>query len=119
MLEAYRSHLIFFGVFFGAAIPVLYYIYRKNPHPRFRPTFGEMSVMTLIAACVSGAMAIGLGQLFQPENDGSSLAQKPSTAELNSASNAGPTSSGPGRKAKPQQGKDGEEPPRRRLTDKN
>lgn len=120
MLHEYRAQLIFFGVFFAAAIPILYYIYRKNPHPRFRPSFGEMSVMTLIAAFICGGMAFGLGSLFKAENDGTSMNKKPDTGQ--SAPAAGGSTPGE-RKSKPKERKsdsdDGDEPPPRRLNDRN
>jgi hypothetical protein len=121
MLKHYLPHLIFFGVFFAAAVPVLYYIRRKNPNPRFRPGFGEMSVMTLIAAFICGGMAFGLGSLFRSENDGASLKKKPDAGAGWSAGDSG-TAQDPGsgkKKSKNRDEDDGGEPPRRRLNDRN
>ena len=77
MFKFYLPQLIFFTVFFVSAIPILYYIQRKNPDPRFRPNFGEMSLFTVMAALLCGAMALGLGSLFKPENDGRGATKKP------------------------------------------
>ncbi len=118
MLRHYLPHLTFFTVFFLAAVPVLYYIQRKNPNPRFRPHFGEMSLFTLIAACICGAMAIGLGSLFKPENDGRAMTKKPS---FESPSSGGGQDAGAGRSNKKDNNRksdDGDEPPRRSLHDR-
>ena len=118
MVKFYLPHLTFFVVFFVAAIPVLYYIQRKNPYPRFRPGFGEMSLITLIAIFVCGALAFGLGSLFKPENDGSSLNKKPDFE----APSAGGSSPEGGRSKRPDRDRDsgdGDDAPRRRLNDKN
>lgn len=71
------AHYIFFGVFMAAALPVLYYYRRRNPDPRFRPGFGEMAMVTLFAVFVCGALAFGLGSVFQEENDGQAALKKP------------------------------------------
>lgn len=122
MLKQYLPHLTFFLVFFTAAVPILYYIQRKNPNPRFRPGFGEMSVITLIAAFICGGMAFGLGSLFRPENDGSSLKKKPDAGAIWSSggSEAGPDGSGRQKaKRRDKDDDDGGEAPRRRLNDRN
>ncbi len=123
MLKHYQAHLIFFLVFFAAAVPILYYIRRKNPNPRFRPGMGEMSVMTLIAVFICGGMAFGLGSLFRPENDGSSLKKKPDAGAGWSAGTTGvEEDTGDGRrksKNRDRDGKEGDDPPRRRLNDRN
>lgn len=80
MIKFYIPHLIFFGVFFVAAVPMLYFYQRKNPNPRCRPTFGEMTMVTVFALALCGGMGMGLGSLFKPENDGSSLKKAPDTA---------------------------------------
>lgn len=69
----YLPHVIFFAIFFVASVPVLYYYYRRNPNPRFRPTFGEMTLLTVISLCLCGGLGFGFGTLFNPANDGSSL----------------------------------------------
>lgn len=82
MIKFYIPHLIFFGVFFVAAVPMLYYYQRKNPNPRCRPTFGEMTMVTVFALALCGGMGMGLGALFNPQNDGSSLKKAPDTADF-------------------------------------
>ena len=116
MLKYYLPHLTFFIVFLVAAVPVLYYIQRKNPHPRFRPHIGEMSLITLFAVFICGGMAFGLGSLFKPENDGKGMSKKPSVDIPSQGS--GESSEG-GKKSKAKSGNsDGDEPPRRTLNDR-
>lgn len=121
MIKHYLPHLTFFLVFFAAAVPILYYIRRKNPNPRFRPGFGEMAVMTLIAVFICGGMAFGLGSLFRPENDGTSLKKKPDNGAGWSAGDSAINDGGGRRKSKgkDKDGDDGEESPRRRSNDRN
>lgn len=118
MLKFYLPHLTFFIAFFLAAVPVLYYIQRKNPNPRFRPNFGEMSLITLLAVFICGGMAFGLGSLFKPENDGKSLTKKPSV-DLPSSGGGQETGGGGKSRDKDKGSKsDGDEPPRRTLHDR-
>lgn len=118
MVKYYLPHIIFFLVFFGAAIPVLYYIQRKNPNPRFRPGFGEMSVITLIAVCVCGGMAFGLGSLFKPENDGTAFNKKPDVGSPWNSGGGGDEEGGGRERKKPKdRSSDSDEAPRRRLSD--
>jgi hypothetical protein len=120
MFKYYLPHLTFFIAFFAAAVPILYYIQRKNPNPRFRPGFGEMSLISLIALFICGGMAIGLGSLFKPENDGSSMKKKPNEGAGWSATSADDSDGGPRKKSKDRdKDADGDEPPRRRLNDRN
>lgn len=116
MLKHYLPHLTFFAVFFAAAIPVLYYIYRKNPYPRFRPNFGEMSLFTVIAICLCAGMAIGLGSLFRPENDGRRAYKRP-TVETPSQSGGSSPGGGKKDKARDKDSDDGDAP-RRTLNDR-
>lgn len=60
--------LIFFIIALVCSAPVLYWYYRRNPHPRFRPHFGEMAMVTLFAVLLSlgGSMLIG-GLMDDPE----------------------------------------------------
>lgn len=109
MIKHYLPHLTFFLVFFAAAVPILYYLWRKNPNPRFRPSFGEMSVMTLIAFFICGGMAAGLGSLFKPENDGSSLKKKPDAGAGWSAGDSDGVDSGERKKSKKDRNKDSDE----------
>jgi hypothetical protein len=59
---------IFFIIALICAAPVIYWYYRRNPHPRFRPRFGEMAMVTLFAVLLSlgGSMLIG-GLMDDPE----------------------------------------------------
>lgn len=75
-LKHYYPHITFFIVFMVAAVPMLYYYQRKNPHPRFRPGFGEMSMVSIFAVIICAGMSAGLGTLFRPENDGSMMNKK-------------------------------------------
>lgn len=115
MLKHYLPHLTFFIAFFAAAVPVLFYIQRKNPNPRFRPNFGEMSLVTLFAVFICGGMAFGLGSLFKPENDGRSMSKKPGL-DLPSAS-GGPAETGGKSRAKERKS-NGDDAPRRTLNDR-
>jgi hypothetical protein len=83
-MKFYYPHITFFIVFMVAAVPVLYYYQRKNPHPRFRPGFGEMAMVTVMAVMLCGGMAFGLGSLFRPENDGTALKKAPDRVDFNS-----------------------------------
>lgn len=81
-MKFYYPHITFFIVFMVAAVPVLYYYQRKNPHPRFRPGFGEMTMVTVMAVMLCGGMAFGLGSLFRPENDGTALKKAPERYDI-------------------------------------
>jgi hypothetical protein len=67
--------LIFFVIGVVCSLPFLYWYYRRNPHPRFRPRIGEMLMVSLFAVLLSlgGSMLIG-GLMDDPEqfkpNDG-------------------------------------------------
>ena len=115
MLKFYLPHLTFFVAFFAAAVPILYYIQRKNPNPRFRPNLGEMSLVTLFAVFICGGMAFGLGSLFKPENDGKSMAKKPN---LDSPSASGAPAQEGGKSRTKERKSDGDEAPRRSLHDR-
>jgi len=64
-LDYYLPHLIFFGVFLAALIPVLYYYQRRNPHPRFRPGAGEMTMIAVFALTVGAGACYMLGNVFR------------------------------------------------------
>ena len=66
-LKYYLPHLIFFGVFLAALIPVLYYYQRRNPHPRFRPGAGEMTMIVVFALTIGGGACYFLGNVFRGE----------------------------------------------------
>jgi|GEM_PF-2042597 len=59
---------IFFVISLGCSLPVLYWYYRRNPHPRFRPKLGEMAMVSLFAVLLSlgGSLLIG-GMMDDPE----------------------------------------------------
>lgn len=123
MIRYYLPQIIFFCAFFAAAVPVLFYIRRKNPDPRFRPNFGEMTLMTVFAIFICGGMAFGLGSLFKPENDGRSMSKKPDAGAgwsqgMTGGDDGGGRSRGSERSSRDRDD-DGGEPPRRRLIDRN
>ncbi len=78
---AHKPQCVFFLVFMAACVPVLYYYRRRNPNPRFRPTAGEMTLMTLFCAFLSGGLAVGLGGVFNEHQDFRKLAEKPTGSE--------------------------------------
>lgn len=122
MLTYYLPHLIFFAVFFVAALPIIYYIWKKNPDPRFRPHAGEMSLIFLFAAFICGGMAFGLGSLFKPENDGSAMKKKPNEGAGWSAGDYGGDTGGPKKKSNSKDDSEtgGDTPsPRRGSNDRN
>jgi hypothetical protein len=59
---------IFFVISLVCAVPVLFWYYRRHPHPRFRPQAGEMVMVTLFAGLLSlgGSLLIG-GMMDDPE----------------------------------------------------
>ena len=66
---------IFFVVGVIAVVPVLYYHYRKNPHPRFRPPLGEMVMLSLFALIFVGGGSYFMGTVLtsDPNLDDDSL----------------------------------------------
>ncbi len=72
-----KPQCIFFLLFMAACVPMLYYYSRKNPNPRFRPTMGEMTMVTLFCMFASGGLAVGLGSVFNDRQDLKKLTQKP------------------------------------------
>ena len=77
MLKYYMPNIIFFIAWCCAAAPVIYYYYRKNPHPRFRPSMGEMAVITIMALLAGGGGAMAIGGLFRGNLDLKELDKKP------------------------------------------
>lgn len=119
MLKYYLPQIIFFAVFAAAAIPIIYYIWKKNPDPRFRPHAGEMSLIIVFAAFICGGMAFGLGSLFKPENDGTGMKKKPNEGAGWSAGDYGAEDSGGSKKkSKSKEGDSDGEAPRRSLNDR-
>ncbi|MCB1096066.1 MAG: hypothetical protein KDN22_10870 [Verrucomicrobiae bacterium] len=71
---------IFFFVGVVAVAPVLYYHWRKNPHPRLRPPIGEMVMLTLFALMFVGGGSYFMGTLLSSDVDLSNEGlKKPST----------------------------------------
>ena len=64
-IKYYLPHLIFFGVYLAALVPVLYYYHRRHPHPRFRAGIGEMTLIAVIALLIGGSASYALGNLFR------------------------------------------------------
>lgn len=61
--------LTFFVISLFVIVPFLYYYRNKNPHPRFRPKFGEMVMVTLIALGVAGGGSMFLASLMGIDPD--------------------------------------------------
>ena len=59
---------IFLGLSLLVAVPFLIYYYRRNPHPRFRPGMGEMTMVSLLVAlvCLGSSFLLG-GFMDDPE----------------------------------------------------
>lgn len=60
-------HIIFFGGYVLVLIPMLYYYRRRNPNPRFRPSMGEMTMITVIAVMIGATASWFLGNVFRGE----------------------------------------------------
>lgn len=73
----YRPQCIVFLIFMTASLPVLQYYRRRQPNPRFRPSLGEMAMVTLFAAILSAGAGMGIGGLFNERLDFKKLANKP------------------------------------------
>ena len=56
--------VIFFCVGVVAVTPVLYYYYKRNPHPRFRPAFGEMVMISIFALFFIGGGSVFMGTIL-------------------------------------------------------
>ena len=68
-LKYYMPHLIFFGVFLAALVPVLYYYRRRNPNPHFRPRAGEITLIAVMALVVGGGACFMLGNVFRGDQN--------------------------------------------------
>jgi hypothetical protein len=64
-LKYFLPHIIFFSVYLAALVPVLYYYRRRNPNPRFRPSMGEMTLITIVALMLGGTACWFLGNVFR------------------------------------------------------
>jgi hypothetical protein len=89
-LKAYKAQAVFFTIFLLATIPMLYYYRRRNPNPRFRPSAGEMLMVTIFALFLNGAVAFGLGSLFSEDQDFRKLAERPTIEQMRAASGGTP-----------------------------
>ncbi len=69
LLKFYMPHLIFFGVFVAALIPVLYYYRRRNPNPHFRPRAGEITLISVLALTMGGGLCFMLGNFFRGDQN--------------------------------------------------
>lgn len=74
-MTATQITIIFFVVGVIAVIPVLYYYYRRNPHPRFRPPVGEMAMISVFALMFIGGGSYFMGTVLTSDPDFD--AQKP------------------------------------------
>jgi len=68
-ISYFIPHLVLLGAYIAALIPVLYYYHRRNPHPRFRPSLGEMAMITVIALMVGGTACWFLGNVFRGDQN--------------------------------------------------
>jgi hypothetical protein len=62
-------HIIFLSIAVCAAVPIIIYYYRRQPNPRFRPTMGEMTLVSLVIGMVFGGGAWGLASLMENPED--------------------------------------------------
>lgn len=69
--------VIFFAVFLAASVPLLYYYRRKNPNPRFRPSNGEMTLVSVLAVGFSFVLAFALSSAFDSEHQLRNMQGKP------------------------------------------
>lgn len=56
---------IFFILGMLVAAPVLFYYYRRNPNPRFRPRLGEMLLLALLSVFLVGGFSYYVGGIMQ------------------------------------------------------
>jgi hypothetical protein len=68
-ISYFLPHLVLLGAYIAALVPVLYYYRRRNPNPRFRPTLGEMTMITVIALMVGGTACWFLGNIFRGDQN--------------------------------------------------
>ena len=75
---------IFFVVGLIAVLPVLYYYYKRNPNPRFRPPVGEMAMISLFALLFVGGGAYLMGTVLtsNPEFDDNSPGKRTSRPKI-------------------------------------
>lgn len=73
----HKPQFVFFMVFMAACIPMLFYYRKRHANPRFRPTAGEMTLVSIFAVMMSAGIAFGLGGLFNEKQDFSKFTGKP------------------------------------------
>ena len=56
--------LTFFVISLFVIVPFLYYYRNRNPNPRFRPRFGEMVLVAILAIGVAGGTSLGIAMLM-------------------------------------------------------
>ena len=66
-MSSLQISAIFFVVGTIAVVPVLYYHYKKHPHPRFRPPVGEMVMLSLFALVIVGGGSYFMGTLMSSD----------------------------------------------------
>lgn len=61
--------IILFVISLIVAAPVMFYYYRRNPNPRFRPALGEMVLIGVLTLGLCGTAAFYLGGVMNdPES---------------------------------------------------
>ncbi len=77
MIKYYIPHIVFFSVFCVALVPMLFYYRRRQPHARFRPGAGEVTLIAVIALMIGGTASYFLGNLFRGDIDPSKFDGRP------------------------------------------
>ena len=68
-VKHFLPHIILFSVYVVALVPMLYYYRRRQPHHRFRPSLGEMTMITVFALVVGGTACWFLGNVFRGDQN--------------------------------------------------
>jgi hypothetical protein len=71
-----QAFIAFLVIGLCVIIPFLYYYRNKNPNPRFRPRFGEMVLVAILAFGLTGGGAIFMASLMGVETDPQDLFKK-------------------------------------------
>ena len=69
MTPSTKYFLIAFAIGACALIPALRHYYRRNPHPKMRPRFGEMVLVSLLGFGLVGGTSFMLTSLFTDADD--------------------------------------------------
>ncbi len=69
MIKYFIPHIVFFSVFCAALVPVLFYYQRRNPHARFRPGVGEMTMITVFSLLIGAGLCYFLGNMFRGDQN--------------------------------------------------